>query len=124
VPTVDNEPKDRHVAAVALTAGAGGIVTLSPARVMGPPPLAVPIEMAREQVWGAVAYARNLGFEPSPEFAPIAGHLGAWQPTGVVRFGQEGKPYFVQGIRDNAPRILRTLERSVGEGNFHYVVSV
>jgi len=88
------------------------------------PALALPIEMARELVWGAVAYARTLGFEPTPEFEPIAGHLGAWQPTGVVRFGQEGKPYFVQGIRDNAPRILRTLERSVGAGNFHYLVSV
>ncbi len=88
------------------------------------PALAVPIEMARELVWGAVAYARDLGFEPSPEFAPIADHLGAWEPTGVVRFGQEGTPYFVQGVRDNATHILRTLERSVGEGNFHYLVAV
>ena len=80
--------------------------------------------MARELVWGAVAYARELGFEPHPDFEQVSGELGAWEPTGVVRFGREGQPYFVQGVRDNAMRILATLERSVGEGNFHYLVAV
>lgn len=88
------------------------------------PALAVPIEMARELVWGAVAYARALGFEPHRDFESTAVHLGAWEPTGVIGFGREGQPYFVQGIRDDAPHILRTLERSVGEGNFHFLVAV
>ncbi|MDQ6724836.1 MAG: hypothetical protein M3066_01470 [Actinomycetota bacterium] len=88
------------------------------------PPLAASIEMARELVWGAVAYARDLGFEPHPDFEQAAGQLGAWEPTGEVRFGRDGQPYFVQGVRDNATRILATLERSVGEGNFHYLVAV
>jgi hypothetical protein len=88
------------------------------------PPLAAPIEMARELVWGAVAYARHLGFEPHPDFERTAGHLGPWAPTGAVRFGREGKPYFVAGARDDATRILRTLERSIGVGNFHYLVAV
>ncbi len=88
------------------------------------PALAAPIEMAREMVWGAVAYARNLGFEPHPEFERTAGFLGAWEPTGAVRFGRDGKPYFVGGVRDDATHVLRTLERSVGEGNFHYLVAV
>ena len=88
------------------------------------PALAAPIEMARELVWGAVAYARDLGFEPHADFEKVAGQLGGWEPTGVVRFGREGRPYFVQGVRDNAMRILATLERSVGEGNFHFLVAV
>jgi hypothetical protein len=90
----------------------------------GAPALATPIEMARELVWGAVAYARDLGFEPHADFEQAAGQLGAWEPTGAVRFGREGMPYFVSGVRDNAMRILATLERSVGEGNFHYLVAV
>lgn len=88
------------------------------------PALAAPIEMARELVWGAVAYARALGFEPHREFEQTAGHLGAWNPTGAVRFGREGKPFFVQGPRDNSARIMRTLERTVGQGNFHFLVAV
>jgi len=93
-------------------------------RVYEAPALAAPIEMARELVWGAVAYARELGFEPHPDFEQASGELGTWEPTGVVRFGCEGRPYFVQGAKDNAMRILATLERSVGEGNFHYLVAV
>ena len=88
------------------------------------PAVAAPIEMARELVWGAVAYARELGFDPHPDFEQVSGELGAWEPTGDVRFGREGQPYFVQGVRDNAMRILATLERAVGEGNFHYLVAV
>lgn len=88
------------------------------------PPLAATIEMARELVWGAVRYARNLGLEPHHEFEQTASHLGACEPTGVVRFGRHGKPYFVEGPRDNGRRILRTLERSVGKDNFHFLVAV
>lgn len=88
------------------------------------PALAVPLEMACELVWGAVAYARALGFEPHPEFEEAAGLLGAWEPTGAVRFGLDGEPYFVAGVDDNATHILRTLGRSVGEGNFRYLVAV
>lgn len=87
-------------------------------------PVVAPIEMARELVWGAVAYARDLGFEPHRDFDRVAGHLGSWEPTGVVRFGQEGMPYFVGGERDDASRILATLDGAVGAGNFHYLVAV
>ncbi len=93
-------------------------------QVYDAPPVAAPIEMARELVWGAVAYARDLGFEPHRDFDLTARHLGAWAPTGAVRFGRDGMPCFTQGPRDNPTRILRTLERSVGEGNFHFLVAV
>lgn len=36
----------------------------------------------------------------------------------------EGKPFFIQGVRDDPVRIMRTLERSVGPGNFHFTVAV
>lgn len=93
-------------------------------QVYGAPAVAAPIEMGRELVWGAVAYARHLGFEPHPDLATAAHVLGAAEPTGAVRFGRDGKPFFVGGIRDDAKRIMRTLERSVGAGSFHYSVAV
>lgn len=88
------------------------------------PAVAAPIEMARELVWGAVAYARSLGFEPHRDLERTSAHLGEWEPTGAVRFGREGQPYFVGGVRDDAKRILRTLGRSVGDGNFDLLVAV
>lgn len=84
------------------------------------PPVPASIEMGRELVWGAVDYARGLGFEPHPDLERTVDHL-CLAPYGCVSFGLEGKPYFVQGVRDSSTRILRTLERSVGEGNFHFL---
>lgn len=87
------------------------------------PAVVAPIEMARELVWGAVSYARDLGFEPHPDFELVSDHLGAWEPTGVVRFGCDGNPCYTQGPFDDATRVMRTLARSVGEGNFNFLVS-
>lgn len=88
------------------------------------PSVAAPIEMARELVWGAVAYARDLGFQPHPDFEVVSDHLGRWEPTGVVRFGCDGKPYYREGPFDDASKVMRTLARTVGQGNFHFLVSV
>jgi hypothetical protein len=85
-------------------------------------PLAVPLDLARHLVFGAVEYARKLGFEPVPGFAATVGHLGPWTGPSPIGFGRDGKPLFVQGPRDNAARILTTLERSVGRDNFHFLV--
>jgi hypothetical protein len=88
----------------------------------GAPPLAAPMELARHLVLGAVEYARGLGFEPHPDFRAARGHLGAPPASPAIRFGHEGKPLFVEGERDDARRIMRTLDRSVGRGNYHFIV--
>ena len=89
----------------------------------GAPPVTALIELARELVLGAEAYARTLGFEPHPDVVPAAAHLGTPDPAGLIRFGQQGKPFFMQGPYDDAPRVLRTPEASVGPGNFDFVVT-
>jgi hypothetical protein len=86
------------------------------------PPLAAPIELARQLVFGAVEYARGLGFEPHRDFAPAAGHLGPPPETCAIRFGCKGKPHFIQGPHDDARRIMQTLDESVGIENFHFTV--
>ncbi|MGH8932044.1 MAG: helix-turn-helix domain-containing protein [Egibacteraceae bacterium] len=88
------------------------------------PPLAAPLDLARHLVWGAIDYARGLGFPPHPDFQPAAGHLGPWRETSAITFGQDGAPLYVQGPYDDADAVLRTLAASVGQGNFHYLVQV
>jgi hypothetical protein len=83
-------------------------------------PLDVPLEMARHLVWGAVDYARRLGFEPAPDFGPAAGHLGPWEETSAITFGRDGAPLYVQGPYDDPNTVLRTLSKSAGEENFHF----
>ena len=85
------------------------------------PPRAAPIDLARHLVFGAVEYARELGLEPHPDFAGCAGHLGPWDGHSDITFGREGKPMYIQGPYDDAARIIRTLRRSVGDDNFHYL---
>jgi hypothetical protein len=87
-------------------------------------PIEAPLELARHLVWGAVDYARELGFRPHPDFQPAAGHLGTWQETSDITFGRDGVPFYVQGPHDNATAIMRTLAESVGEGNFHFIAPV
>jgi hypothetical protein len=84
-------------------------------------PLQAPVELARHLVFGAVAYARSLGFQPAPGLEATAGQLGPWASPSAIGFGRNGQPFFVQGPHDNAAAILETLERSVGWDNYHFL---
>ena|SRR5438874_4390147 len=88
------------------------------------PPLAAPLELARHLVFGAVQYARELGFEPHPDFAGCAGHLGPWDGSSDITFGRDGNPMYIQGPYDDAALIVRTLRRSVGDGNFDFLSQI
>ena len=88
------------------------------------PPLAVTLELARHLVWGAVDYARQLGFAPAPDFGRAAGHLGPWQQTSAITFGRNGIPFYISGPFDNPTQVVHTLTNSVGQGNFHFIAQV
>lgn len=87
-------------------------------------PVEASIDLARELVWGALEYARELGFEPARDFAPTASHLGPPSGLSGISFGHNGKPLYVQGPYDDADRIMRTLARSASKDDFHFVVEV
>jgi hypothetical protein len=86
------------------------------------PPLAAPVELACHLVFGAVAYARSLGFEPAAGFEAVRDHLGSWTGPSAIGFGREGKPFYIQGPHDDARAVIKTLERSVGPGNFDFLL--
>jgi hypothetical protein len=71
-------------------------------------------------------YAANLGFKPDPVFAQVQHLLSGSDPaacaTPVPTGGPEGKPFFVAGPYDDARRVVDQLTRTVGAGNFHYMV--
>lgn len=88
------------------------------------PPVPAPPDLARHVVFGAIAHARGLGFEPHGDFDSAAGHLGVWKPpeSAVIEFGRDGKPLYVQGPYDDYRQILRILEQSVGADGFDYLL--
>ena len=93
-------------------------------------PEAISVELAHEIVYGALEYARKYGFEPHPDFTRLHADQVLDPPeahprTHKVQFGKDGKPFFATGPYDDEykiKRILQTLERTAGEGNYHYLI--
>ncbi|HEX6518987.1 MAG TPA: helix-turn-helix domain-containing protein [Streptosporangiaceae bacterium] len=88
------------------------------------PPVPAPLELVRNIVFGAVEYARKLGFEPHPDFPKCVSHLGRWDGRSDITFGRDGKPMYIEGPYDDATRIMQTLRKSVGADGFHYISQV
>jgi hypothetical protein len=88
-------------------------------------PVPAPLELARQVVFGAVDYARRLGFEPHPDFGRGAALLGNWEAgSSDVTFGQDGKPFYINGPRDDTYGTIAKLRQTVGNGNFDYLVQL
>ena len=54
------------------------------------PPLATPLELAQNLVYGAIEYARSLGLDPAPDFEATRDHLGPWSGRSAISFGRDG----------------------------------
>jgi hypothetical protein len=84
--------------------------------------------LAAKIIATGLEYAANLGFKPDPVFNQAQHLLGGADPaacaTPVPTGGPEGKPFFVAGPHDDARRIVDQLTRTVGAGNFHYMMQV
>lgn len=100
-----------------------GVARSSPVVSLTPPD-------ARKLVEEAVAYARDLGFAPHPDYAKakaIFGDIDAAQSERKFEFGKDGKPFFISGPHDSPGRcqsIVGILNQRLGAGGFDYVVGV
>lgn len=77
-------------------------------------------------VFGALKYARELGFEPHPDFQLSRNVLGKEETVTSyddIRFGgPEGKPLYIAGPDDRIDAILNKLTKRLGKDGFQYVV--
>jgi hypothetical protein len=80
--------------------------------------------LAHNVIYGAIAYAEDLGFRPDKDFA-VTQYILAEDDESVelveLEFGRDGKPCFVAGPRDNVALVTGKLRAAVGEGNFTVV---
>ncbi|MCX4784509.1 hypothetical protein [Streptomyces sp. NBC_01264] len=87
----------------------------------------IPADLARALVFGASAYAGDLGFEPegelAEEFKDAAVLLGEPVDPSPIGFGRDGKPFFVNGPYDDPEAVVRTLRRTVGDDGFHFEIA-
>jgi hypothetical protein len=85
---------------------------------------------ARKLVEDAVAYARDLGFEPHEDYRlarKVLQDIDATVCTEQFTFGKDGKPFFVSGPNDSpqrSRRIIETLERRCGAGGYHHMIGL
>ena len=81
--------------------------------------------LAQNVVYGAVEYAEDLGFDPHKDFQYTEFMLDDVEELEYMEleFGQEGKPFYFEGPHDNVEKIMATLLKNVGEGNFEYVLN-
>lgn len=83
---------------------------------------------ARKLIEGAVAYARDLGFEPDEDYHATRLLFGDVDPAACPRrfeYGKDGKPLYVSGPNDTEQRIeeiVKALTRRCGRDGFHYIV--
>ncbi|MGB3311428.1 MAG: hypothetical protein WBG32_05145 [Nodosilinea sp.] len=119
-----------------------GIKNMMPPRIMGRSEYQLFLESCQERfeeafveitlaqaqsiVYGAVDYARSLGFEPHRDFNTKAQiHLGLRPETLIpIEFGKDGQPFFMSGPYDNAEQVIKTLEANVGADNFDFVAGL
>ena len=86
------------------------------------PPVEVPMHVVQSLVLGAVEYADALGLSPHPDFAAVRPTLGQWNGPSPIRFGKDGKPFYIQGPDDDVYRIMQTLRSRLGDGRFDFAL--
>jgi len=83
-------------------------------------------DLAARVLLTALEYADRIGFGPHPDAVEALAVLKGADPSAsaaqVPLGGKNGKPLYVEGPHDNTDRVLRTLEQTVGEGNFEYIL--
>lgn len=81
-------------------------------------------ELIHNLIFGAIDYAAELGFEPHKDFRITENLLNPDLITdGIdeIEFGFNGQPYYVQGPDDQVEKILASLNRNPGEGNYGFM---
>jgi hypothetical protein len=78
-------------------------------------------------IYGAIAYAEDLGFKPEKDWA-LSQFILEEDTEDIelmdIEFGKNGRPCFVNGPYDNVAKISAQLEKSVGKGNFDVMMQI
>jgi hypothetical protein len=85
-------------------------------------PQSCPLEVAQGMIFSACEYSESLGFQPHKDFEKARSHIGEWDGTIRIECGLNGKPFYVSGPHDNPTKIMETLKKSKGEGNFDFMI--
>ncbi len=84
------------------------------------------LNLAAKIIREAIAYARDLGFEPHRDYHQASVVLSGADPDAcpsrIPLGGSDGKPLYVAGPYDRPRAIVDKLIRRLGPDGFHYVI--
>lgn len=84
-------------------------------------PQIISLNFAKTVIYGSIAYARDLGFEPDEDFNLASNILGGndFKQDPKVKFGgPRGVPLYIIGPNDNSRQIIINLEKKLGQEGF------
>ena len=116
---VYNEPQDEYEAYIKEVENLG--LTLEK----------VPYELVHNIIFASVEYAEEYGFEPNKNFRLITKYFLEEDTEDIPLIeiecgGKDGMPQYTDTGADSPARvnyILKQLEKTAGEGNYHYVIA-
>jgi hypothetical protein len=83
--------------------------------------------LAHNIIYGAIAYAEDLGFKPEKDWA-LSEFILEEDTDDIelmdIEFGKDGKPLFISGPYDNVAKITARLDQSVGKGNYDFLMQI
>lgn len=84
------------------------------------------LDLAAKIVKEAIRYADSLGFRPNRDTGDALKVMGETHPENctveIPLGGEDGRPFFIAGPYDDPDRIMRILDRKVGQGNYTFLV--
>jgi hypothetical protein len=84
-----------------------------------------PVDLAHQMIYQAIDYAARFGFEPQSDWAQsqyILEPRGQLKERYKLKFGKNGKPFFISGPYDDTQKIIKQLEKTAGPGNFDVLI--
>lgn len=81
--------------------------------------------LAAKIIREAIAYAKDLGFRPDPDYRDAMLVLGDADPDACdtsIPLGKDGKPFFIPGPDDKVNLIMTKLTRKLGSDGFGYLI--
>jgi hypothetical protein len=90
--------------------------------------ISVSYELAHNIVYAGLEFAKELGFNPHKDFS-VAKYILEEDTDEVeliqIECGKNGKPLYVKSewqSEQESNRIIAQLDRSVGKGNYNYII--
>ena len=86
------------------------------------------LDLVAKIIREAIAYAKELGFKPDPDYRDAMLVLGDADPDAcdvpVPLGGRDGRPFYIAGPYDNVDRVMAKLMRKLGPDGFTYLIPI